>query len=72
MLNTKPLLPEHGSQALPGKRIGSADQGTDEENTITSEEQELLEQYLTHLDILGRGKGPNPTSMPGTRKYATP
>ena len=38
---------------------------------MTGDEQELLEQYLTHLNILGED-GPIPISKPGTKKSATP
>ena len=38
---------------------------------MTSEEQELLEKYLSHLNVLGE-EGTHPTSTPGTWKCATP
>ena len=38
---------------------------------MTGEEQELLEQYLTHLNVLGE-EGTHPDFEAGTRRSATP
>ena len=41
------------AQLLQGRPIGKEAQATNKEGTMTAEEQQLLEQYLTHLNVLG-------------------
>ena len=42
------------AQLLQGRTIGKEDQATNKEGTMTTEEQQLLEQYLAHLNVLGK------------------
>ena len=73
MLSTKPLLPEHGSQALPGKRIGSADQGTDEEPSELRYKDVLDDaRVFNHLQESPTSQCPGPDHHPPAAPARTP
>ena len=42
------------AQLLQGRTIGTEDQATNKDGTMAAEEQQLLEQYLAHLNMLGK------------------
>ena len=60
------------AQLLQGRTIGKEDQETNKGGTMTAEEQQLLEQYLAHLNVLGK-EGTHPDFDAWYhRKCATP